>query len=113
MDILQTAWKVFMAFALGIGIVLMMASLIAEPRQRHDWAMFAGVSATTFGLAVIVLAINGGLDRLNDEGAYAIMGLSGLGTMLFAMSFLYDQLRTRRVHKLRQELETMNPQNHE
>ena len=107
----EDAFEVFLTVAFLIGILIAVGSTMAVPRERHDWIMIAGSLLGTLGVGLLLLVIHGDLFQSNTA-AFVIMGILGLGIMLFSMGFLYDQLRTRRILRLRQQFEQLPPEAH-
>ena len=110
MDI-EELFEVFLTLTFFVGLFLVAASVSARPRERQDWILCAGAMLGSLGVGLLRLAMGGNLFDSVPAG-FAILGVSGLGVMLFSMGFLYDQLRTRRIVKLRKDLAQVPPREH-
>ncbi len=112
-------------FGAGFGFLLMLPVLIAQwigvialgRSGRHPawWCMMLGTALTTIGAVLSILAMVimftgssqfGGMNSLGVS-FLIVSGISGLGSLVFAVGFAMHGLRSKRVEHRVEELESL------
>ena len=101
----DTAYKAFFWLLCLLAFIVGVVSLVRKKRQKQDFIMGIGALMASFSGGFFYLIMLGEIDGVSDPVILASIGISGLGMMGFAMGFVCDQIRTRRILKMREELE--------
>lgn len=93
----EVAYQCLLGLLHLLAVVVGLTALLRPKRRKQDYLMGVGALLASFSGVFVAYEIVGSGSISSEYLLVAALGTLGLGMILFAMGFLFDQLQTRRI----------------